>query len=200
MKLSQIQVDDRVICHGMRKGISSAQLTQIALVVMVGVCMLQHAKHRLDLEQALASCSCHAAPVITRQAPADITVPQGPQPTTSHVCPPSVPLQFSRVSRVLKPESSRKFCSPTRFIPTFTICHHDPAKDIWISEEIQRAGLWDHQGNFFVRQLLEQYPHAWFLDVGANIGVFSLMALSINRTVFAMNRRLGTSSALFSLR
>ena len=66
----------------------------------------------------------------------------------------------------------------------------DPKKDTHFSYDMHRSGKWEYETTAFLVKLLasrfkkETSKHA-FIDVGANLGYFTLLAASLNFTVIA---------------
>jgi predicted lipase len=66
------------------------------------------------------------------------------------------------------------------------ICIHDPKYDNHISAQIVQTGLWEPVNvRSFLKQLAE-LPDANVVDIGANIGLYSLLAAKMNRSVIAI--------------
>ena len=74
-------------------------------------------------------------------------------------------------------------------VPKFEINTHDPQKqDLFISASIQGGKIWDpYVWNLFLRVFSLQPPenNVFVIDVGANIGYFSLMAASMGYNVIS---------------
>jgi len=62
--------------------------------------------------------------------------------------------------------------------PPFKIWLHNPKKDRFVSKQIEKSGVWDKQLVDPIVEYLQAHPNSTFLDVGANIGFFSLLAAS----------------------
>jgi hypothetical protein len=66
------------------------------------------------------------------------------------------------------------------------LCIHDPKFDKVISAQIKENGLWEPTNvRSFLRQLNE-VPEAHVMDIGANIGLYTLLAAKMNRSVIAV--------------
>ncbi|KAK3576467.1 hypothetical protein CHS0354_028515 [Potamilus streckersoni] len=83
-------------------------------------------------------------------------------------------------------EGRRYMCIPTRTIPSFTICVFSVQKDIYVSGSLLQTGIWDLKQTQLIQRALNEFPEATFIDVGANIGYFSLLARAMGRTVIAI--------------
>lgn len=67
-----------------------------------------------------------------------------------------------------------------------TLCVHNPAKDVGISAQILKFGIWEkHILDDFVKSLQDCIECLVF-DVGANIGQYSLFAAKLNRKVISV--------------
>ncbi|KAL3856584.1 hypothetical protein ACJMK2_011319 [Sinanodonta woodiana] len=77
-------------------------------------------------------------------------------------------------------------CIPTRTTPPFTVCVFSIQKDIYVSGSLQQSGIWDLKQTLLIQRALNEFPEAVFIDVGANIGYFSLLARAMGRTVIAI--------------
>ncbi|KAL3865977.1 hypothetical protein ACJMK2_043319 [Sinanodonta woodiana] len=83
-------------------------------------------------------------------------------------------------------QTSALNCIPTRTIPSFKICIYPREKDIFISESLITYGEWDGGQTNRIQKALQNFPEAIFLDFGANIGYFSLLARAMDRAVIAI--------------
>lgn len=66
------------------------------------------------------------------------------------------------------------------------LCIHDPKFDKQISEQIKTTGLWEPVNVRSFMRLLNEVKDANVLDIGANIGLYSLLAAKLNRTVISI--------------
>ncbi|XP_074646751.1 uncharacterized protein LOC141902770 [Tubulanus polymorphus] len=68
------------------------------------------------------------------------------------------------------------------------ICIYDPVKsDRFISGSLKRTGTWEPHITKLFESILENDRSLNFIDIGANIGVYSLTALKHNRRVVAVD-------------
>jgi FkbM family methyltransferase len=66
------------------------------------------------------------------------------------------------------------------------ICIHDPKLDKYISGQLKENGLWEPTNvRSFIRQLIET-PEANVMDIGANIGLYTMIASKMNHSVIAV--------------
>ncbi|KAK3576469.1 hypothetical protein CHS0354_028519 [Potamilus streckersoni] len=77
-------------------------------------------------------------------------------------------------------------CIPTSTIPSFVICVYSIQEDVYISGSLRQSGTWDLDQTRLVQGALNRFPDAMFVDVGANIGYFSLLARAMGRAVIAI--------------
>ncbi|KAL7527438.1 hypothetical protein ACHAWF_002180 [Thalassiosira exigua] len=69
--------------------------------------------------------------------------------------------------------------------PAFLMSLHDPVKDD-ISREIYERGCWECDHVRILLKVLSYYDDAYFLDVGGNIGMWSLSAAAMKRQTFTI--------------
>lgn len=77
-------------------------------------------------------------------------------------------------------------CVRTKTKPKFTICIFPSVEDRYVSASIRSNGNWELHITNLIKKSLNAHPHAIFLDIGANIGYFSLLAAAMNRKVVAV--------------
>lgn len=68
-----------------------------------------------------------------------------------------------------------------------TIYIYDPRKDIWVSKHIIRYGSWEGKHINLIVSLLQQAPDLQFVDIGSNVGVFTLAVALLGRRVLAVD-------------
>lgn len=69
--------------------------------------------------------------------------------------------------------------------PSFAINIHNPQIDKFVSGTIYYDGCWEKNHVKAVLHALSQYPNAYLMDLGANIGIFTLAAAANQRTTFS---------------
>jgi FkbM family methyltransferase len=102
-------------------------------------------------------------------------------PTLNRPRPPAIPLQ-------IEPQYAREYWAVVEQagIPRFQINTHDPVtQDVYISGAIHGGKPWDEAIVAYLAHVLRHGPAGAFVDVGANIGYFTLMAASLGRNVTA---------------
>ena len=69
-----------------------------------------------------------------------------------------------------------------------SICLHDPEKDVFVSSAFRdQTTIWEEGGVSHILQLLLRHPHLDFIDIGANIGTYTMYAASLGRFVLAID-------------
>ncbi|XP_059147682.1 uncharacterized protein LOC131935306 isoform X2 [Physella acuta] len=71
--------------------------------------------------------------------------------------------------------------------PGVTICTHDAKEDVWISGAIQGNRLWEDDLMTYMMKVLREHPNMQLVDLGANVGEYTLMAASLGRHVVAVD-------------
>ncbi|CAF1427123.1 unnamed protein product [Rotaria sordida] len=73
------------------------------------------------------------------------------------------------------------------FINT-TICLHETKNEIYVSNSFQNTtSIWEEEGVIRILQLLIRHPHFDFIDIGANIGTYTMYAAALGRFVLAID-------------
>lgn len=68
--------------------------------------------------------------------------------------------------------------------PSFEMNIHDPSVE-FISDVIKRDGIWEGKYVETVQNALLMHPNAYLLDIGANIGMFTLVTAAMKRKTFS---------------
>ncbi|KAK3084798.1 hypothetical protein FSP39_019201 [Pinctada imbricata] len=63
---------------------------------------------------------------------------------------------------------------------------HDPKEDEWISRLLLQSNAWEWSNVNLMIDFIKRHRHSAFLDIGANLGVFSLSVAKHNRKVIAV--------------
>ncbi|XP_053397537.1 uncharacterized protein LOC123552025 isoform X2 [Mercenaria mercenaria] len=80
----------------------------------------------------------------------------------------------------------KEFCTETSPPAVYTICTWEVKKDDVIPGEIHRTGQWEPHVTQKLYYILKQDSHITFIDIGANIGYFSLLAASVGQAVVSV--------------
>ena len=87
-------------------------------------------------------------------------------------------------------------CVKTAAASDLKICLFPTNQDIWVSGGIRQHGGWELGWNKAIMDALTKYPNAAFLDIGANIGMHSLVAAKKGHQVVAVEPKLETIQRL----
>ena len=69
-----------------------------------------------------------------------------------------------------------------------TVCLHKPSNDIYVSGSFhERISIWEETEVAHILQLLIRHPHLGFIDIGANIGTYTMYAAALGRFVLAID-------------
>ena len=77
-------------------------------------------------------------------------------------------------------------CVRTKTEPAFYICLYEPERDKYISGSLLSTGVWEPYITPLVQKALNCTPRAIFIDIGANIGYYSMLAAAAGRSVIAV--------------
>ena len=68
-----------------------------------------------------------------------------------------------------------------------TICLYSDVEDVFVSKEIRHDGIWEGAiVKKAFRSILLNDPHLGFIDIGANLGLYSLVAASMGHNVISV--------------
>ena len=91
---------------------------------------------------------------------------------------------------IKQPTNDTNECLVTKWNPPMNICIHPVKQDLVVSGSLRRNGYWEKNILQIFQRLLEKDPNLGVLDIGANIGVYSLLAAVLNRPTVAVEARL----------
>ena len=77
-------------------------------------------------------------------------------------------------------------CVNTRTDPVFPVCLYDRWKDVFISRDLETTGLWEPHVVSDIQEVLKKDKNLGFIDAGANIGFYSLLAAKMGHPVVAI--------------
>lgn len=90
-----------------------------------------------------------------------------------------------------QPINSSFKCMKAKTLLTYistTICLHETEKDIFVSSSFRETqSIWEEDGVTRMLQLLIRNPHLDFIDIGANIGTYTMYIASLGRFVLAID-------------
>ena len=95
-------------------------------------------------------------------------------------------LHFYDLSFSLPSELNYIDCVNTTVTPSFQICLYNDWADIFISAGLRSSGIWEPYITDIYQKALHKYPDAVVIDIGANIGYYSLMAARMGHRVIAV--------------
>ena len=81
---------------------------------------------------------------------------------------------------------SRYQCIRTRTTPSFQICCYEANRDKFISGSLLSSGVWEPFITIVFQTALRKYPSAWVIDIGANVGYYSLLGAAMGHNVIAV--------------
>ncbi|CAF1446514.1 unnamed protein product, partial [Didymodactylos carnosus] len=67
-----------------------------------------------------------------------------------------------------------------------TICLHDVNRDVYVSGTIINQKIWEENLVTKLLKILLKYPEYAMIDIGANIGTYTMYSLSIHRTTISV--------------
>ena len=92
-----------------------------------------------------------------------------------------------RIFNWSQPSKTDSFrCVPILMTQATPICVHDIHKDIYVSKDIVNTGMWHPQAMRLIRNILLSNKGMGFIDIGSNIGFFSLIASRMGHKVVAV--------------
>ncbi|GFR71693.1 hypothetical protein ElyMa_003819800 [Elysia marginata] len=77
-------------------------------------------------------------------------------------------------------------CTISKTSPAFRICVHSKEHDKYISAALLSSGLWEPFATRAYQQALTFHPDAAVVDIGANIGYYTLLAAAMGHSVVAV--------------
>ena len=96
------------------------------------------------------------------------------------------PIKYCNVVNLTTPVNEEFNCVKTITNPPTTVCLYDVYRDMYISHDLQETGLWEPLVTRDFLDCLARDPLAGVIDLGANIGFYSMIAASAGRGVIAI--------------
>lgn len=87
-------------------------------------------------------------------------------------------------------------CISTETKPSFYVCTHKPEKDIFISKSLLSSGIWEPKTTALFQSILRTSRDLTVLDIGANVGYYTLMAAAAGHYVVAVEPNKGNIKLL----
>ena len=91
-----------------------------------------------------------------------------------------------KASQLPDTSTSHYHCVRMAAVPHPTVCLHPPEQDVYISRQLINNASWEPIIVAQFQQVLRADPHLGVIDLGANIGVYSLLAAKMQRDVIAV--------------
>eukprot|EP00741_Cyanophora_paradoxa_P022795 tig00021517_g22016.t1 len=147
------------------------------------------------VEATLADCLPHLAPPLPRDVEwserlfrmiSEYACCGSSGASMPELAPPPAPVSYDPLppdARKLL-EAEKCFVRP-KLGPKVDLCVYEAAHDNMISKSIVQTGVWDIDTMRFLQFALEDEAPGIVIDVGANIGLFTLSAAAMGHTVFA---------------
>lgn len=90
-------------------------------------------------------------------------------------------------SAISKTKAQIEFdCVRTKTSPPVQVCVYNEGSDMYISHDIIHTGTWEPHVLHDIQYQLKRHPDAGFIDLGANIGYYSLIAAEMGHRVTAV--------------
>ena len=105
---------------------------------------------------------------------------------TRHITTLNFKKNHCNVYNVSRPLTSGYECVTTRSDPQVTVCLYEEHRDMFISHDIKHTGLWEPQVLREFQEVLRQHPDLGVIDMGANIGYYTLIAAKMGHRVIAV--------------
>ncbi|CAF3619268.1 unnamed protein product [Rotaria sordida] len=108
--------------------------------------------------------------------------------------PIEIPFQVSpnvQIINLSQPINADFKCINTKKLLNFintTICLHETKNDRYVSNSFHGTNsIWEEEGVKRILQLLIRHPYLDFIDIGANIGTYTMYAAALGRFVLAID-------------
>ena len=90
------------------------------------------------------------------------------------------------LNKTLPAEAADIMCVPLKSKPMTTICVYPPEKDIYISNGLINFGMWERSMVQTFQHYLTKFPGMGVIDIGSNLGVYTLSAAKAGHKVLAI--------------
>ena len=97
---------------------------------------------------------------------------------------PPRPKSAKDVTRALNEDDS--ICRKTLTARPFNVCIYNDTEDIYISKSLSTSGIWEPDVTAFLTKIFKTSETLTFIDIGANVGYFSLLAASFGVNAIAV--------------
>ena len=96
------------------------------------------------------------------------------------------PMKYCNVVNLTEPVKEEFNCVRTLTSIQTTVCLYDVYRDMYISHDLQETGMWEPHVTSDFLDCLARDPTVGVIDLGANIGYYSMLAASAGRMVVAV--------------
>ena len=143
----------------------------------------------LDLEEGHNTTSIHTAYHLLPEAT-----------NTSNELYSTVTQQYCDIhnfSQYIDTSDHRQYeCWPVKGMSSLRICLYPSNFDVDVSGSIRKSGAWEPRIAMSIRNALKRYPKSTFLDIGANIGMHTLVMANLGNDVIAVEPKWSTIKRL----
>ncbi len=158
-----------------------------------GVKLLIFSSHLPRSRVKIATLFVFAVLLVTKLLPFQQTWMSPGFPAVSPATPPKFQtwtsphlIDCKQTALDLEKETEKEFFKEIRLTnPSFLMNIHDPSKD-GVSREIYNLGCWECGHIKGMLKALSKYHNSYFLDIGGNIGMWSLTAAAANHQTFTI--------------
>ena len=110
---------------------------------------------------------------------------------TQHYC------DIHNFSRYIDTNDHRQYeCWPVKGISNLKICLYPSNIDTFVSGSIRKFGAWERHITMSIKHAMKRYPKSTFLDIGANIGMHTLVVAKLGYDVIAVEPKRSTIERL----
>nr|XP_045594527.1 uncharacterized protein LOC123755784 [Procambarus clarkii] len=135
---------------------------------------LHHKQHKTHMTQHMAGGPGVVVSVVEEESLLQRLLPGGGAPRIM------VTLDMSH------PPDPELQCITTRCEPEYPVCPHDSENDRFISEQLLREGTWEPHIVALFTAALAYYPSSTVVDLGAHVGVYSLLGARLGARAVAV--------------
>ncbi|XP_042869590.1 uncharacterized protein LOC122251616 [Penaeus japonicus] len=109
-----------------------------------------------------------------------------PNSLLERLLPGDPPLRTFWTFNMSRPAAPSLFCVVTRAKPKYQICPHTAESDRYISAQLLADGTWEPHILSLFRLALKYYPSCTVIDLGAHVGVYTLLAAAVGVPAIAV--------------
>ena len=94
--------------------------------------------------------------------------------------------RYCDIYNASRPYTAEFECVPTKTKPSTTVCLYSEFEDIYISHDLKYTGQWEPHVLKDFQQILNRNPELGVIDLGANIGYYTMLAAKMGHRVVAL--------------